>query len=236
MISASGRDPVIIKVPILATASINQGALIIAGATADTNLGLAILGVTAGTDAIGTLRGKYTYSATNTSNLTGTQWVEVEVELSEVYNLMEVEYDQTDTMAVASTSTTTVTVTSLEDNIDLSWLYAVTGTGVGKLAFLTASASGSATSKTATGWDSTTTLIKILRFGHTLVKINTTGDKIGTDAAAGSWKVAVLENWFEAKGWPKQKLDPTKHDNLTLTNARFYSKLIVRNGIGNTSA
>lgn len=236
MINASGRDPVIIKVPFLATASQNQGAIVIAGATADTNLGLAIVGVTANTDSIGTLRGKYTYSTTNTSNLVGTQWILVEVELLDQINLVEVEYDQTDTMAVASTSTTTVTVTSLEDNIDESWLYAVSGTGAGKLAFVTASASGSCTTKTATGWDSTTVLIKILRFAHTLVKINAAADKIGTDAAAGSWKVFVLENWVDSPTTGKVQLDPTKHDNLTLTNPRFYSKLAVRNTGPNTSA
>lgn len=233
MINASGRDPVIVKVPLLATVSLNQGALIMLGATADTDLGTAILAVTAGTDAIGTLRGKYTYSATNTTNLTGTQWVEVELELCDQYDLVEAEYDQADTMAVASTSGTTVTVTSLEDNIDGSWLYAVSGTGAGKLAFLTASASGSATSKTATAWDSTTVLIKILRFGHPLVKLNAASDKIGTDAAAGSWTVCIIENWVEYNG-KKERLDPTKHDNVTFTNPRFYSRLFVRNTCGHT--
>lgn len=235
MISVSGRDPVIVRVPILAASGvINQGALIMPGVTADTDLGLFILATGAAADNIGMLRSKYTYSSTNVSNLVGTQWVEVEVELNDQYTPVECEYDQTDTMAVASTSGTTVTVTSLEDNIDLSWLYAVTGTGAGKLAFLTASASGSATSKTATSWDSTTTLIKILRLGHQLVKINATGDKIGTDAAAGSLTVAIMENWFEAAGFPKQRLDPTKHDNLTLTNPRFYTKMFLRNTFGHT--
>jgi hypothetical protein len=69
-----------------------------------------------------------------------------------------------------------------------------------------------------------------------LAKLNTTADKIGTDAAAGSWKVAIMETWFEAAGYTKQRLNPTIHDNLTLTNPRFYSRLIIRNGIGNTSA
>lgn len=234
MISASGRDPVIVKVPIFATSGvINQGALVMPGVTADTDLGLCIIAASAAADSIGTLRSKYTYSSTNVSNLLGTQWVEVDVELCDQYQPMEVEYDQTDTAAVASTSGTTVTITSLEDNIDLSWLYAVSGTGAGKLAFLTASASGSATSKSATGWDSTTTVIKILRFGHQLVKLNSTADKIGTDAAAGSWTVAVLENWIEYNGI-KERLNPTKHDNVTFTNPRFYSKLFVRNTFGHT--
>lgn len=235
MISASGRDPVIVRLPIYAASGvINQGALVMPGVTAETDLGLIILATSACADAIGTLRGKYTYSSTNVSTASGTQWVEVEVELCDQYQPMEVEYDQTDTAAVASTSGTTVTITSLEDNIDTSWLYAVSGTGSGKLAFIATSASGSCVTKNATGWDSTTTVIKILRIGHQLVKINSTADKIGTDAAAGSWTVAVLENWVEYNGI-KERLNPTKHDNVTFTNPRFYSKLFVRNTVGHTT-
>lgn len=234
MRQASGRDPVVIQVPIYATADIAQGAVIMPGVTADTDLGFFIAGTGAAADAVGFLTGKYTYAATNRALVDGTQYVEVEVEVNDQYTPTWCEYDQADTMAVASTSGTTVTVTSLEDNIDTSWLYAVAGTGIGKLSFLTASASGSATAKTATGWDSSTTLIKILRLGHQLAKLNSAGTKIGTDAGAGSWTVAILENWFEAQGYPLQRLNPMKHDNLTLTAARFYTKLLVRNTFGHT--
>lgn len=234
MIAASGRDPVIIKVPILATASINQGAVLMPGVTADTNLGLAILGTGAIADAIGLLRAPYTYSATNTSNIGGTQYVFVEAELLDQYQPIEVEYDQTDTLAVASTSGTTVTITSLDADIDGTWLYAVSGTGAGELAYCVSTASGSAVTKTATGWDSTTTCIKIMKLFHQLAKINATADMIGTDAADGSWTVAILENWVEYNG-KKEQLDPTKHDNVTFTNPKFYSKLLVRNTIGHTT-
>lgn len=235
MRQSSGRDPVVVQVPIYAASgTISQGALIMPGVTADTDLGLFIVGTGAAADSLGCLTSKYTYSATNVSNVAGTLWTDVEVELHDQYTPVWVEFDQADTMAVASTSTTTVTITSLEDNIDTSWLYAVSGTGIGKLAFLTASASGSATSKTATSWDNTTTVIKILRLGHPLAKLNSTADKIGTDAAAGSWTVYVLETWFEAQGYPLQRLNPTKHDNLTLTSPRFYAKVLVRNTAGHT--
>lgn len=236
MISASGRDPVIITVPLYSTVDIVQGAAVMPGVTADTDLGAAILLTVAGADAIGTLRGKYTYAATSTGRwlAAGTAYYEQEIELFDQYTPVEIEYDQADTMAVASTSTTTVTVTSLEDNIDTSWLYAVAGTGAGKLAYLAASASGSATSISSTGWDSTTTLIKILRPFHPVVKITTAATKIGTDAAAGSWTVCVLENYFEAPGYGKVRLNPLKHDNITVLNARFYCKLLVRNTAGHT--
>ena len=207
--------------------TIPYGGFLMPGVTADTDLGLAILATSAGLGTIGRLKKAFT-SAETDSTVLGTTWNFRDVELCAPFYVDTIEYDQTDTMAVASTSTTTVTVTSLEDNIDTSWLYAVSGTGAGLLAFLVSSASGSATSKTATGWDSTTVLIKMLRNFHRLAKLNTTSDKIGTDAAAGSWTVRFLANKYKANtGW--QYLDPTKHDNVTLptANAKFYAEIAV---------
>ncbi len=235
MRQVSGRDPVLVKVPIYGgAADIVKGAGIMLGATAETDLGTAIKAASAGADFLGCLVGLHDYSVVGDTVVAGTNWVLADVELADQYSPILVEYDLADTMAVASTSGTTVTITSLEDNIDTSWLYAVSGTGAGKLAYLATSASGSAVSKTATGWDSTTTVIKILRFGHPLAKLNSAGTKIGTDAAAGSWTICILETWFEAQGYPLQLLDPTKHDNLTLTSPRFYAKLLVRNTAGHT--
>lgn len=228
----SGHEPVIVEVPVYATgATIADGALIMLGATADTDLGLAIIGASAGTDSIGILKG--TCTVAESANVGGTAYNFKKVELNDPYQIMEVEYDLTDTMAVASTSGTTVTITSLEDNIDGSWLYSTVSKN---LFFLTASASGSATSKTATSWTSADTVIKILRFGHPLAKLNSAATKIGTDAAAGSWTVTILENWFEdpAGGYGPTRLDPTKHNAITLTNPRFWSKLLARNTAGHT--
>lgn len=234
MKSVSGRDPVIVKVPITATTSLRKGAILMSGVTADTDLGTYILGTVAIADALGTLTAPYTYSATNTSNPGGTQYVFVEVELFDQYQPVFCEYDQTDTLAIASTSGTTVTITSLTADIDGTWLYAVSGTGAGKLAWFVSTASGSGVTKTATGWDSTTVCIKVLSLGTQLAKITTTGEMIGSDAGAGSWTVHIFENWVEADGVPLQQLDPTKHDNLTLVGPRFYSKLFVRNTAGHT--
>ena len=232
---ASGRDPVIVKVPLYGAAvDIADGALIMAGATADTNLGLFIVGASAGADALGTLQGLHDYSVVGDSLVAGTAWVFGEVELCDQYSPVWAEYDQTDTMAVASNSSTTLTITSLEDNIDTSWIFNTT-TAVKELSFLTASASGSATQKTAMGWTAADTCIKILRLGHQLAKLNTAATKLGTDAAAGSWTVCILENWFQADGYPLTMLNPVKHDNLTLSNARFFAKLLVRNTVGHTT-
>lgn len=214
--------------------AIVDGALIMPGVTADTDLGLAILATGAAADAIGTIQGARAAVAALDSNVTGTVWHLEKIAPAFDGRLMRVEYDQTDTMAVASNTTTNLVITSLEDNIDTSWTYAVTGTGIGKLSFLTSSASGSATQKTAMGFDATTTVIKILRLFHQLAKLNTASDKIGTDAAAGSWTMTVIQNWIKNSTRAWQHLDPTVHDNLSGLNTtglatKFFADVLVRN-------
>lgn len=229
--SGSSGKTTIVSVPVTGGGSaLADNALVMRGVTAGTDLGLAIRATSAGADTLGRILGPHATALD--SVVAGTTWTYREVELLDCVYTEMVEYDQTDTMAVASTSGTTVTVTSLEDNIDTGWLYAVSGTGIGKLAFLTASASGSATSKTATAWDSTTTLIKIVPICHKIVKLNSAATKIGTDAGAGSFTCFVWETWFEAKGYSLQQLNPTLHDNLTLTQARFYARLSIRSNAG----
>jgi hypothetical protein len=207
------------------------------GTTADTNLGLFIVATNsaAGADALGVLRGIHDYSVVGDSAIGGTAYVWGDVELCDAYKMAWAEYDQSDTLAVASCSSTALGITSAESNTDGSWFYAVSGTGVGKLAYTTAQSTNAVTTKTAMGFSTDTTLIKILRLGHQVVKLNTGATKIGTDAGAGSWTVVVLENWFKAQGYNLQQLDPTKHDNVTLTKPRFWSKLLVRNTAGHTT-
>lgn len=232
---STGRDPVIVRVPYTgkATAQID-GSMVILGATADTDLGLAIAATGPFVNAVGWLKGAHAVAGDST--LTGTIWTFRDVELIDYDKLSEAEYDQSTTsqVAVASTATTTVTITSLEDNIDESWLYAVAGTGIGKLAFLTASASGSATSMSTTGWDSTTKVIKINRFGALLLDMltSTKANLIKSAAAAPSGTVVVVETYVQADGLPKQQLNPVLHNNLTLTNARFFARFLVKGGVG----
>lgn len=232
---STGRDPVMVRVPYTGKATAQVlGSLAILGATADTDLGLAIPATGPFVNAIGWLRGAT--ATANDSVVAGTTWTFVDVELIDYDKLSEAEYDQSTSsqVAVASTSTTTVTITSLEDNIDTSWLYAVAGTGAGKLAFLTASASGSATSKTATGWDSTTKVIKIHRFGGLLLDMltGTKGHLIKSVAAAPTGAVVIVETYFEDASHARQQLNPTIHDNLTLVNPRFFARFLVKGGIG----
>lgn len=210
--------------------TIVDGALLMAGTSAATNLGVLVLASSAAADSIGILQGQLASTVTDTL-VDGTVWQQRLVHPGTPMRVIGVPYDTSDTAAVASTSTTTVTITSLEDDIDTSYLYAVSGTGAGLIAFLAASASGSATSKTATGWDSTTTVIKILRLFHQLAKLNSTSDKIGTDAGAGSWTCLILQNTVHFGG-RSEVMDPTKHDNLNISayaDARFTADVGIRN-------
>lgn len=217
-----------------AAADIPDGALLMPGVTAGTDLGVLIVAATAGADAVGRLHGLLDASEVTDTLVNGTVWNTRTVTPVFPGVLVRSEYDQADTAAVASNSGTTLTITSLEDDIDTSWIYAVGGTGAGELSFLTASAAGSATQKTAMGWASDTTVIKILRLFHQLAKLVTAADKIGTDAGAGSWTIVVLQNWIKNNTRAWEILDPTKHDNLSGLNAtglatKFYCDLVVRN-------
>lgn len=232
---ATGRDPVLIKVPFTGKGTAQPlNTLAILGATADTDLGLAIPATGPFVNAIGWTRGAQ--AVANDSVVAGTTWTFMEVELVDYDKLNEAEYDQSTSsqISVASTSTTTVTITSLEDNIDTSWLYAVAGTGAGKLAFLTASASGSCTTKSTTGWDSTTKVIKIHRFGALLLDMltSTKAPLIKSAAAAPTGTVVVLETYFRDDSHGEQQLNPLLHDNLTLINPRLYAKFVIKGGVG----
>jgi len=230
---SSGRDPVMVRLPITGGGTlIVDGAQITRGLTG--NLGRMTISPEDGADSVGILRGPH--ATADDSLLLGTTWTFADVELHDQYNLVEVEYSQVsaEQIDVASVTTTVITITSIEDNIDGGWLFSVAGTANNLLAYLTASSSTTATSKTATGWDSTTNVIKILPVGAILGSMNATRDLMGSQAAVGTWTIFNLENYFLDDTFPKTLMDPTIHDNLTLSNARFFSRLLVRNTAGHT--
>lgn len=236
--AVSGGGPIVRKYPVFGNASnINVGAAVMRGATPGTNQPFAILATGALADVIGVIEVTHTSaSAADDSNVGGTLYTTRSMVINP-FAVFRIEYDLTDTMAVASTSGTTVTITSIEDNIDGGYVYAVSGTGAGRLAFITAADGSTVTTKETTGWDSTTTLIKILPLWHQLVKLNSTADKIGTDAAAGSGLVTVLGSYIESDSIPHQPLDPTKHSGLTglnSLNVKFSADIIFRNHALNT--
>ena len=230
--SLDGSKEIVRDYPISgAAADVVEGAAIMRGATPGTDGGLAIVATGALVDILGVLVELHDYSVTGDAVIGGTAYIKRKA----IVNPMAVyraQYDTADDADVASTSGTTVTITSLEDDIDGGWLLGDDGSGAygtgstgSLLQYLAASASGSATSKTASGWTSANDVIKILPLFHQLVKINTAADKLGTDAAAGSGRAAIIDNWITADGLPLQQLDPTKHSGLTLFNPRVYSDI-----------
>jgi hypothetical protein len=242
MKNASGLRLATVKMPVTGGGTaIVDGALLMPGTTQGTNLGLMIVGTSTIADAVGILKGPH--AVANDSVQAGTTWTYQTIELLTPVPFAEVEYSQAaaDDLAVTSSSGTTVTITSLENNADTGWLYATDGTGAGELAFCPAINSGTATTKTAMGWDSTTSVIHIFRVGHKTATINAAGTKFKTQAAAGSWTIFNWENYIDAPhvGISRQLLDPTKHDNLSLiisgNNARprFFSRITLRSNAGN---
>lgn len=218
----TGSKIIVKKYPLYgAAADIIEGAALIRGATAGTDSGFGVVATGALLDIIGVLAALHDYSVVGDSANTGLTYVYGSVVINP-HGVFRADYDSTDTMAVASTATTTVTVTSLEDNIDGGWLLG----NDGQVQYLTASASGSATSKSSSGWTSANTLLKILPLFHQLIKINTAADKLGTDAAAGSGRAAIVDNWIRASGVPLQRLDPTKHSGNTYTSPVISSDIV----------
>lgn len=236
----------VVKIPITGAGTvIADETLIMAGASQGTNIGLGIP-YASGTPAniFGKLLGASVVA--NDSVQTGITWTFGEVELLDDVKLVEMEYSvaTADLLAVTSVSGTTITITSLENSADCGWMYAVSGTGAGLLAFCTAINGGTATSKTATGWDSTTKVVRIHRIGHGLIALNASS-QIKTTAAAGSFTAVVYENYidFQGNGISKVLLDPTKHDNLQLVPStagvlasnlkpKFTSRVVIKNIAG----
>lgn len=219
-----GAEPIIRDYPVYGgTADILEGAVVLRGATPGTDGGQLITGAgTACADVVGVLAELHDYSVSGDSAIAGTAWVDRKVIINP-FGVFRAEYS-TGAIAVASTSTTTVTITSLEDNIDACWLFGDDGL----LQFAVASTSGSLTTKAATGWTNANTVQKILPLFHQLGTIATGGANLNHAAAVGVALIVVLENWVEARGIPRQRLNPTKHAGLTLTNGKFYSDIRFR--------
>lgn len=219
-VKTSGRFTAIVQVPFTGKGSVvADEAYVIPGVTQGTDLGLAIpYSSGAPANIVGRLLGAS--AVANDSVQAGTLWSYREVELLDSIELVEMDYSMAtaDLLAVTSVSGTTVTITSLENNADGGWMYAVSGTGAGLLAFCTAINSGTATTKTATGWDSTTKVIRIHRFGHGLITLNSNVNSIKSTAAAGSFTAFNFENYidFQGNGISKVLLNPVLHDNLQL--------------------
>lgn len=231
-----GGDPLIRQIPVLdGGTDILKGALVMKGSTDDTNEPFAVLSTT-GTDAIGVIENLVDASETVDSAIGGTAIQLAKVAMNP-HNVYLIEYDQADTLAeTTATSTVTFTATSLEAALTGGYLFAITGAAAGELQQVVTDASGSCTTKAAfTQTSGSDTFIKILPQFHTVLKLNSTATKIGSDVAAGAVEVCILENYIEADNVPFQRLDPTKHSGLDLTNQhpKFYAEVLFRDHILN---
>lgn len=224
----------VITVPIYgASADVASGAMIMAGATAETNLGVAIKNSAASNlDAIGVLMELHDYSKSGDALVAGATYWSAEintgytekpmrkVSLLDTAVIARVDYDLTSTMAIASMgSTTSIVVTSIEDNIDTSFLYCYSGTGAGQMLFCKSDDGTNLviTSAPTVGLVAADTLVKILRLFHNVVVWTapsaTAPTKLGTTAAAGTGRAMILKNVMFRNGLHNE-LDPKAHHNL----------------------
>lgn len=219
----TGAEPIIREYPVYgAGVDIVRGAVVMRGATGETDLGLVVVGAGGLADVVGVLEELHDFSVSADALQAGTVYSAAYRKICiNPFGVWRAEYDSTDTAAVASTSGTTVTITSLEDNIDGGWLLGDDGL----LQWIVTSASGSCVTKAATGWTSANTVVKILPLFHQLIKINTAADEIGTDAAAGAGRACIQQSWIKARGVPFQRLDPVKHAGTTFTSPVIYSDI-----------
>lgn len=218
-----------IKVPVDGAGSdIVEGAVVMpgsteAGSSAD-NYGLAIVGSGAGANAIGILAELHDYSVSGDSDT----YTTVNRVMREVYPFypgchVAAEYDTDDTMAIASMqSTSQVRITSIEDHISGGWLYVVSATvaaAVGQLLYVMYDDATDLFLKAAptNALTAADTCIKILPLFHGLFKMTTAANKLGTDAAAGTWTAHNLRNqmmYDGSGGWID--LDPEIHHDMQL--------------------
>jgi len=201
------------------TTTMVYGALVMRGATAGTDSGFCVVASGACADAVGVLIEEYLSTVTDsTQSGTYNQKRRVIIAPHAVY-LAKYGVLAADDLA-ATSATTTVTVGSLENNIDGGWVYTVNSNTNYELRLLTASASGSATLKSAfsTALASGDYIIKILPRFHQLAVVNTAADKLSSTAAVGTARLHVVENYMKCpgKGIPMHPLDPVADGARTL--------------------
>lgn len=218
----SGAQQTYMDIPVYGNAAnMLEGALVARGATPGTNQGFGILAPTGLAAVLGLLGELHTNSVAGAdSKQDGTAYTFRKV-LINPFAVLLAEWS-TGAIAVAGVSSATVTITSLEDDIDGGWLLGSDG----QLQYLVASASGSCTTKSASGWTTSITVQKITPLFHATTTLSTDSTKLNQAAAAGTGKARIIQNYIKANGVPFQKLDPTKHSGLTLTSPVVYSDVL----------
>lgn len=217
-----------LKIPVSgAGAAIPIGSLLGKKTTPASNNGhLELLsGNNANINGIGILKGAH--ATANDCDVAGTTYSETgidatstvhPIELVQPWRIIRMEYSQAsaDLITVTSNVGTTLTIGSLETNIHAAFIYVVSGTGAGQTNYVTGSSAGSCTLKAAfaTTLDATSKIIKILPRFHGLISLNSAGQRLSSQAAAGAMKWGIVETWY-VNGNNEQRMSPTAHAALT---------------------
>jgi len=221
----SGCQQIIKDIPIYGAGSgLLEGATIMKGATAGTDQGFGVIATAASlASVLGVLAEVHADpgAAGDDSKQDGTVITYRKVLINPFAVFLAENYPGSLAIDAAS-ATTNVVITNLEDNIDGGWILGSDG----MLQYLTASAAGSATTKSAHGWDAADTATKILPLFHALLTLKTTAEKLQNAAAVGTGKARVIENYIQAAGVPRQKLDPTKHSGITYTDCKIFTDIL----------
>lgn len=224
----------IVSVPLDGNGSdIVKGALVTMGVTAGSNMGAFIISGAAAADAFGVLLQLHDFSVVGDTTIEdGLVRVLGEVEMLAPGDLVAVEYDTADTVALATGGASSGIITGSDEETGC-WHYTVTGTGIGNLAYIKSYSGDTATYKSAlaTANAAADTVIRILAPGRTLAKLNSTADKLGTDAGDGTADVLVVRNEISYQGQDWVELDFTKHHGLNLNgkNPKFRAVLAFTN-------
>lgn len=209
-------------------ANISEGAIVMAGATSGTNQGFAILGASALATVLGIMTVKHTSAAAgDDSKSDGTKYTYLNKKViinPDAVVLADHVAAATAAINPTSVSTTTVNNGSAEGNIQGGWLVGDDN----QCQYITASsANTSFTTKSSSGWSSTTNLAKINPIFFSLLAVDSTATKIQNAAGAGTAKVRTLENYIRSKAVPFQRLDPTKHSGTTFDSGLVISTELI---------
>jgi hypothetical protein len=230
------RDrPTLFNAPIDGGGSdIKKGALVASGITAEQDLGVLILSGADGANAFGVLNELHDFSEVGDSTPEAVaNYVKGFTQPLMPGDLLEVSYDFTDTLVSTGGSTTAVTITSLEDNLDGGWLFCISGDAIGQLAYILAGDTSGVTTVLTTAPANGDTWIKLppALKAQNLVKLTTDRTRIGTDAAAGSWKVFIRKHEYQVDGNHWIDLDPGLHSNLQLWKLNSSGVKVLKDGV-----
>ena len=211
---------------------IEEGAVVMPGITAGTNLGLAILATGASADAIGLMGSLHDFSVDGDSDQeSSTSYVRRGVSVFEPGCEVSAELanSASDDIDVASATATVITISSMEDDMDGGWFYVRAGTGVGQLQYITAASTSDITTDTmTTTLDNTSKLIMLRPLSHQLVSLNSDSTKLTSANTAGSLPWRVLRHQFKMDGQELYNdLDPGNDSGRTINDRNPVFRLIL---------